>query len=125
MKATILLPDLNQKVTLQRGEMMFWLRRGVAPKWYAALYIQRGQDKITSDEMAERVSDASIEEMQQLLAFDNDMVLHALKGTGVAVEDLSAEDYEIVLDFAKNGSIPGQEESESVADVLETFRAES
>lgn len=125
MKATILLPDLQQEVTLQRGDSMFWIRRGVMPKWYAGLYIARGQRRIDDEQLQKRVADASADEMIDLLAYDDALVAFALKGSAVKAEDLSPEDYDVVLAFAKNGVVPDDVKGEQERAALETFRAES
>lgn len=127
MKSKITLPDSKQEVELERAELMFWIRRGKCPKWYAALYIERGQGKLGDEQMTQAISAASANDLQELLQFDDLLVQNAIKHTSLSVDDLSETDYTAILDFAKSGKLPVDLESEreSVDETLETFRAVS
>lgn len=130
MKAKILLPDSQQEVELQRGDILFWIRRKKCPQWFAALYLERGQQRLSDEQMQAEINTATTAQLQELLEFDDLLASHAIKAAGISLEDLSPTDYNVVLEYAKYGRVPktGSEASNeteaSDTDALEAFRAQ-
>lgn len=124
----ITLPISQQTITVRRASITHWIRRNQCPRWYSLIYFERGQNRITQEEMTDRIAAAAPEDLIAMQAFEDFLVQYAVKGQEVDLNELDAEDYEAILNYARLGVIPGEtldeEEGDSQDEALSSFRAQ-